>query len=65
MARTAIVKNSFAGITAKSRTLCDVIDFHNRRFCGESESREEVRRTLKRFEITKEKVIAFLKAQYH
>ncbi|MFB6456785.1 tyrosine-type recombinase/integrase [Chitinophaga sp. Hz27] len=61
----AAVKNSFAGITEHSRTLCEVIDFHNRRFAEKVKAGKKSGRTLKRFEITKEKVIAFLKAQYH
>ena len=59
------VKNSFAGITEHSRTLCEVIDFHNRRFAEKVKAGMKSGRTLKRFEITKEKVVAFLKAQFH
>ncbi|PSL44227.1 site-specific recombinase XerD [Chitinophaga niastensis] len=59
------VKNSFSGITEHSRTLCEVIDFHNRRFAEKVKAKMKSGRTLKRFEITKEKVVAFLKAHFH
>jgi hypothetical protein len=59
------VKNSFVGIAEHSRTLCEVIDFHNRRFAEKVKAGMKSGRTLKRFEIMKEKVIAFLKAHYH
>jgi integrase len=61
----AVIKNSFAGITEHSRTLCEVINFHNRRFAEKVKAGMKYGRTLKRFEITKEKVIAFLKAHFH
>ena len=59
------VKNSFAGITEHLWTLCEVIDFHNRRFAEKVKTGMKSGRTLKRFEITKEKVVAFLKAHFH
>lgn len=59
------VKNSFLGIAEHSRTLCEAIDFYNRRFAEKVKAGMKSGRTLKRFEITKEKVIAFLKSHFH
>lgn len=57
------VKNSYLGIVEHQRTLCEAFDFHNRRFAEKVKVRKKSGRTLKRFEITKDKVVTFLK--YH
>ncbi|HVI43875.1 MAG TPA: site-specific integrase [Chitinophaga sp.] len=59
------LKNSFLGIVEHKRTLCEAIDFHNRRFGEKVKAKAKSTRTLKRFEITKDKVIAFLKHYFH
>ncbi|WP_212004592.1 phage integrase SAM-like domain and Arm DNA-binding domain-containing protein [Chitinophaga sp. HK235] len=59
------LKNSFLGIIEHKRTLCEAIDFHNRRFGEKVKAKTKSERTLKRFEITKDKVVAFLKHYFH
>lgn len=59
------VKNSYLGISEHQRTLCEAMDFHNRRFAEKVKVGKKSTGTLKRFEITKDKVVAFLKAHFH
>ncbi|GEP93498.1 Site-specific recombinase XerD [Chitinophaga terrae (ex Kim and Jung 2007)] len=59
------LKNSFLGIVEHKRTLCEAIDFHNKRFGEKVKAKTKSARTLKRFEITKDKIVTFLKNYFH
>lgn len=55
------LKNAYQGKVEHTRTLAEAFDFHNRRFAEKVKSGLTSARTLKRLEITKDKVTAFLK----
>ncbi|MBN9381907.1 MAG: site-specific integrase [Chitinophagaceae bacterium] len=55
------VKNAYLGKVEHTRTLAEAFDFHNRRFAEKVKSGKTSGRTLKRLEITKDKVTAFLR----
>jgi len=55
------VKNAYLGKVEHTRTLAEAFDFHNRRFADKVRSGKTSGRTLKRLEITKDKVTAFLR----
>jgi site-specific recombinase XerD len=56
------LKNVYLGKVEHTRTLLEAFDFHNRRFAEKVRSGKKSGRTLKRYEITQEKVVAFLKS---
>jgi len=55
------LKNAYLGKVEHTRTLREAFDFHNRRFGEKVKSGKKSAQTLKRLEITKDKVTAFLK----
>lgn len=59
------VKNSYLGKVVQQKTLMEAFDFHNRRFAEKVKANKKSPRTLQRLEITKAKVIVFLKAHFH
>lgn len=60
-----LLKNAYLGIGEKDRTLIEAFEMHNRRFAEKVKAGKKSGRTLKRFEITKDKVVAFLKHHFH
>jgi integrase len=58
------LKNAALGKVEHSRTLAEAFDFHNRRFAEKVKSGKTSARTLKRLEITKNKVMSFLKLYF-
>lgn len=59
-----MLKNAYAGVKEKSHTLCDAFEMHNRRFGEKVKVGKKSNLTLRRFEITQQKVIDFLKHDY-
>jgi hypothetical protein len=55
------LKNVYLGKVEHTRTLREAFDFHNRRFGEKVKSGKKSGQTLKRLEITKDKVTAFQK----
>jgi len=60
-----ILKNAYSGVQEKFHTICEAFDMHNRRFGEKVKAGKKSAKTLKRFEITKQKVIDFLKHDYN
>jgi integrase len=58
------VKNVYLGIKEKEYTLCEAFEMHNRRFAEKVKAGNKSSQTLKRLEITKQKIISFLKYRY-
>jgi integrase-like protein/Arm domain-containing DNA-binding protein len=58
------LKNAWLGKLEHTRTLAETFDFHNRRFAEKVKSGKTSAGTLKRLEITKAKVTAFLKSYF-
>ncbi len=59
-----ILKNAYSGVQEKFHTLCEAFDMHNRRFGEKVKAGKTSKLTLRRFEITKQKVVDFLKHDY-
>ncbi len=59
------VKNLYLGKVEHTRTLLEAFYFHNRRFAEKVKSGKKSGRTLKRLEITRDKVAAFMKSYSH
>ena len=58
------LKNQYLGIGEKQKTICEAFDMHNKRFAEKVSVSKKSANTLKRLEITKQKVIAFLQYQF-
>jgi len=58
------LKNVYLGIKEKEYTLCEAFEMHNRRFAEKVKAGNKSSQTLKRLEITKQKIISFLKYRY-
>lgn len=58
------LKNAYLGVKEKQPSICDAFDIHNRRFEEKVKAGKKCAKTLQRFEITKRKVIDFLKHDY-
>lgn len=58
------LKNAYLGVKEKQHSICDAFDMHNRRFEEKVIAGKKCAKTLQRFEITKRKVIDFLKHDY-
>ena len=58
------VKNVYLGIKEKEYTLCEAFEMHNRRFAEKVKAGNKSSQTLKRLEITKQKIISFLKYRH-
>ena len=54
----------YLGIKEKEYTLCEAFEMHNRRFAEKVKAGNKSSQTLKRLEITKQKIISFLKYRY-
>ncbi len=60
-----MVRNAYMGIEEKSKTICEAFDYHNLKFKEKAATGSLSFKTLKRFEITKGKVIEFLKEKHN
>lgn len=60
-----ILKNNYLGVKENLHTLSEAFDMHNRRFGEKVKAGKKSSKTLKRFEITRQKVVDFLKHEYH
>lgn len=61
----SLLKAKLAGrADAKEKTICDAFDFHNQKMAENIKVGNGSQRTLTRYEITKNKVIAFMESEY-
>jgi len=59
-----LLKNAYLGIGEQQVTLMQAFDLHNRRFAEKVQAGKKSSATLKKLEITRGKVVAFLKYHY-
>lgn len=59
-----IIKKSYLGVGEKERSLLEIFDLHNQRFLEKVMAGKKSPATLKRFLITKQKLISFLRYQF-